>query len=113
MWKQGSDGLFVPWWFGQGVHIESANVLVGTTPTKILELNPSAVSFMVTNNGTNNVTIHHDSTVSTSKGILIPSGWAPYTYSGSDMGPLASRAWWGIAASAPAYVTVHRLLLEP
>jgi hypothetical protein len=112
MWKQGPNGLVVPWWYGFPVHVEDTNVQVQTSPTKILELNPAAVSFMVTNNGSNPVTIHYNATVSVNKGILIPNGWAPYTYSGADMGPLAANEWWGIAASAAAYVTIHRLILD-
>jgi hypothetical protein len=100
-----AGGKIQPWWWGLPVRVEDVNVNVGTSPTKILQLDPSAVSLLVTNNGSSTVVIHTSPDVTLSRGIVIPSGWEPYVFSGTDLGPFASLEWWGIASSSSSYVT--------
>lgn len=87
-------------------------VSVGTTATKVCQLNPNRVGLTFINNSINTIYLFTDNSVSSSRGIQLAGGGGSISFNWRDDLVLNAQEWFGIAPAGPSNIFVLEVLTK-
>ena len=88
------------------------NSTVDTSITPIVSTDPGAVSIVIVNLGTNDVTIWVDETVSLTKGIILAADGGNVVWDVTRHFMLPTKPWFGIANGGSSEIAVIRQSIQ-